>query len=194
MRKIIFVRHSIPKLEADVPPDKWKLTDEGRALCYPLAVQLERQNPDIIITSEESKAKETGEIVAGILGLPCQTAKDLHEQVREPGKIISKKEFIKRIEALFSNPSEEVLGLETAWEALDRFSEAVNEVMETHAGLIPVIVTHGTVMSLYYGKISGNEPFEFWKRLGIPALYTVTWPGRILESTIMKIDTPEKEL
>jgi broad specificity phosphatase PhoE len=44
-----------------------------------------------------------------------------------------------------------------------------------------IIVTHGTVMSLYYQVLSGEDAYSFWQRLGLPAFYTVSWPdGEVL--------------
>jgi len=44
---------------------------------------------------------------------------------------------------------------------------------------------------LYYSEITGGDPFRFREKLGLPAFYTVIWPDRIVESTMMKINQPE---
>jgi broad specificity phosphatase PhoE len=188
MRKLIFVRHSISRIEPEIPPQKWGLTDEGIKRCDNLARKLSVHNPEIIITSIELKAQQTGNIIAKYLGLPVEFGKNIHEHHREPGGIVSNQAFKKRISKMFSQPDELVFGLETAKGALDRFSNAVEMIMNTNPEMTPAIVTHGTVMSLYFSEITGDDPFRFWEKLGLPAFYTVLWPDRVLESTMMQIN------
>lgn len=188
MRKIIFVRHSISRIEPEISPQKWGLTDEGIKRCNLLARKLSGHDPDIIITSNELKAQQTGNIIARCMGLPIQFGKNIHEHLRESGGIVSDQVFTKRIAKMFSQPDELVFGLETARAALDRFSNSVEMIMNTYPEMTPAIVTHGTVMSLYYSEITGNDPFRFWEMLGLPAFYTVLWPDRVLESTMMQIN------
>ena len=83
MKKLILIRHSISKQDPNLSPHQWELTEEGRALCIPLAKQLQIHEPEIIITSIEPKAIQTGEIVAQELTIPCWTAEGLHEHERE---------------------------------------------------------------------------------------------------------------
>jgi len=187
MRKLILVRHSNSKLDPDIPPHEWGLTDHGAARCIPLAEILSKHKPGIIITSVEPKARQTGEIIAKTLGTPCLTAANLHEHEREVGGILSKDAFCALIADLFAIPDVLIFGLETARDALDRFSEAVGSVMADYPGRNVAIVTHGTVMSLYYGSISGDNSFNFWRQLGLPSFYTVSWPECVVLSTIMNI-------
>ena len=188
MRKLIIVRHSVSQLDAKIPPGKWKLTDEGRKLCHPLAQKIFPHNPDVIITSSERKAQETGVIIANLLNLPYKIGNNLHELVRESGKLLSKKIFEEHVSNLFSNPDQHIYGIETANEALIRFSSAVDDLMKSIPEKTPAIITHGMCMSLYYGEISGKNSYQFWKNLGIPSFYTVIWPAGVIESVMRQID------
>ena len=193
MRKLILVRHSTSKIEPEISPQKWGLTGEGKARCCLLARMLSVHKPDLIITSNELKAQQTGNIIAENLGLPVQTGKNIHEHRRDPGGIVSSEVFKKRIADMFSHPENLIFGIETARAALDRFSTAVDMIMHAYPGLNLALVTHGTVMSLYYSEITGDDPFRFWEVLGLPAFYTVLWPDRVVESTMMQIVQPEDE-
>ena len=44
--------------------NEWKLSDEGRRACVPLADEIASHSPALIITSDEPKAIETGRLVA----------------------------------------------------------------------------------------------------------------------------------
>ncbi len=187
MRRLILVRHSESRVDPAILPQHWVLTWEGRRRCFLLASRLAVLNPELIITSEEYKAHETGKVLADILDLECITAPDLHEHKREMVEIYGQQTWFKLIERFFTYPSELIFGLETANQARDRFSEAVHSVMEQHFGSALAVVSHGIVMSLYYQDLTGKDPFIFWRQLGLPGFYTVSWPDCEVISTVMDI-------
>jgi broad specificity phosphatase PhoE len=187
MRKLILVRHSISKLDNEIPPHQWGLTEEGEALCPPLAEKLSVHHPKLIVTSEEPKAHQTGELIAAALEIPCQVGQDLHEHRRQGGKITTRDEFISLVRELFAQPDRLVFGLETGAEALSRFSRALEKVMADNPQDCIAVVTHGTVMSLYYGLQTGEGPFTFWQGLGLPAFYVLQWPGGEVLEKVMEI-------
>lgn len=189
MKKLILIRHSISKQDPNLSPHQWELTEEGRALCIPLAKQLQIHEPEIIITSIEPKAIQTGEIVAQELTIPCWTAEGLHEHEREQGEMLSQEEWQKQIASLFANPDALIFGKETANQALTRFMGAVESILSTYPHKKIAIVSHGTVMSLFYNQITGRDPFEFWQEFGSPAFYVASWPYYIVTSLATQIET-----
>jgi broad specificity phosphatase PhoE len=191
MRQLILIRHSTSKIDPSLPPYRWGLTDHGAARCVPLAERLVEHNPGVIITSDEPKAVQTGEVIAQILELSMHTAPGIHEHRRERGAVTRQEDFVRKIRELFENPERGVFGLETAQQALIRFTNAVQSIMDGFLERNIGIVTHGTVMSLYYGSLTGKDPFEFWSRLGLPAFYTVLWPELEVSSLAMQIEFAE---
>lgn len=189
MRTLILVRHSLPQIDPDQPPRQWGLAAEGRARCDPLAKRLADHGPQVVVTSREPKAAQTGELVACQLGIPYLTADGLHEHRRQAGGWVSREAFQAKIAALFAQPERIVFGLETAREALERFNAALQAVMAARPEDVVAVVSHGTVMALYYGSISGQDPFAFWRRLGIPGFYTVSWPDLDVNSQTLEIAT-----
>jgi broad specificity phosphatase PhoE len=135
----------------------------------------------------EPKARETGEIVAQQLNLPCTIADNLQEHRREAGDWLNQDEFFARIAGLFANPERLVFGLETAQQALNRFRGGVEAVMAHYPAKNVAIVTHGTVMSLFNAEIALQDAYQFWRQLGLPAFYTVSWPDCVLLSQVMEI-------
>jgi broad specificity phosphatase PhoE len=80
---------------------------------------------------------------------------------------------------LFEHPDELVLGYETADEAHARFARAVADVLSSHPSGNLVIVTHGTVMTLFIaraGSAGHFDPIPFWKGLGLPAFAVLSLP------------------
>ena len=187
MRTLILVRHSESKIDPLLPPQDWSLTREGRQRCQLLASKLERIHPDRIVTSEEKKAIETGKSIAEILGISCTTASGLHEHLRQGGEILNQEDWLEMISQFFKEQNQVVFGLESANQAKERFSEAICSVMGKFPKRNIVVITHGTVMSLYYQFLTGSDPFDFWCRLGLPAFYTVSWPECKVLSVVMEI-------
>jgi broad specificity phosphatase PhoE len=189
MRTLILVRHSLSQLDPNKPPHQWGLTAEGRARCIPLARRLAEHRPQVVVTSREPKAVQTGELVAGQLGIPCLAADGLHEHCRLGDGWLDAGEFRARIETLFTRPDQLIFGLETAQQALARFGAALQAVMADRPEVVVAVVSHGTVMALYYGAITGQDSFAFWRRLGIPGFYTVSWPDLVVDSQILEVET-----
>ncbi len=65
MRKLILVKHSAVVVQPDVPAAQWRLSDVGRARCVSLARMLAEYAPTVIVASDEPKAVETADTVAG---------------------------------------------------------------------------------------------------------------------------------
>jgi broad specificity phosphatase PhoE len=152
VRQLVLIRHSQPEI---VP--------------YDLAA---------VVASREPKAVETGQIVARALGLPFETAADLHEHDRpNVGLLADEEQFQARVASVFEHPGELVFGRETADEAHVRFTTAIANVMAQHPRGNLAVVTHGTVMTLFVARAAGLDPVPFWKRFGLPAFVVLSLPG-----------------
>jgi broad specificity phosphatase PhoE len=174
MCKLILVRHSQPEIVPDLPASQWRLSQVGRQRCKRLAEKLAVYAPDVIVTSLEPKAVETGQIVARLLDRPFETAADLHEHDRRNvGFLVD----------LFEQPGRLVLGSETADAAHARFADAVASVIAKHPGCNVAVVAHGTVMTLLVARVAGLEAAPFWKRLGLPAFVVLSLP----EYTLLEV-------
>lgn len=188
-RKLILVRHSAPEIVSGMLASQWQLSDEGRRRCETLAQRLAAYNSVVIVSSREPKAVETGQIVACLLGLPFETADDLHEHEREMVKSIGRrKEFQARVASFFEHPGELVFGHETADQAHARFAAAVARVLELHPHGNPAIVAHGTVMTLFIARANRLDPVPFWKSLGLPAFAILSLPGFHLLEVVQNIE------
>ena len=102
---MILVKHSLSQVDPVIPSRQWLLSAEGVRRCLPLAGRLADYHPDIIISSDEPKAIETGRIVAEQLALPWQIGQDLHEQERESATFYpSVTDFEKAVKLFSSHP------------------------------------------------------------------------------------------
>ena len=184
MRRFVLVKHSMPEIEPDKPASDWKLSEVGRRHSELLASKLKEYSPDVIWSSREPKAIETAEIVADEFGVPVKIADGLEEHHRENVPFLSsKEEFEGAIERFFLCPDRLVLGRETANQARDRFAAAIDEVID--AGQADsIVVTHGTVVTLYLASVAGVRRMDFWRRLGLPSYVVLTMPDMSIRSIV----------
>jgi broad specificity phosphatase PhoE len=186
---LILIRHSQSQPEPERPASQWPLTEEGRRRCIALAPRLAAYPPDVIVTSRERKAGETGALVAAQLGLSVTETEGLHEHLRERVGWLSNQEFEQAVTAFFTRPDELVFGEETAGQAGARFDTAVRNVLASHPGKTVAIVSHGTVITLFVARHAGIAALPFWKRLGMPALVVLSLPDLQLREVIARIES-----
>jgi broad specificity phosphatase PhoE len=177
MQKLILVRHSLPAITGEWPASHWQLSEEGRRRCERLAELLAAHHPGTIITSTEAKAIETGRIVGERLGIAVETAPNLHEHERPSTGLDIVERFEDKVTRLLECPGELVFGAETGDEARERFSAAVGDVMRQHPDANVVIVSHGTVITLFVARVAGIDPVPFWKGLSLPAFVVLSYPA-----------------
>ena len=185
-RFLIFVRHSAVQIEPNRSSHEWSLSEEGRARCRQLSQQLKPYNPSIYITSEESKAIATGQILATEMEIFHKSAPGLQEHDRQEVPYFSDEaSFRAAVDNLFANPEKLVFGNETADQALSRFSSAVHRELENEPYGNVAFVTHGTVLTLFVCSSNPQlKPIEFWKSLALPCAVILDYPGLFFQETI----------
>ncbi len=193
MRRLVLVKHSMPEMEGDKPASAWKLGEVGRRRAELLAAGLREYSPTVIWSSREPKAIETAEIVAKGFGVPVEITDGLEEHHRDNVPFLSsKEEFEEVVERFFRCPDELVLGRETANQARYRFVAAIDEVIDAGQS-DSIVVTHGTVITLYVASVAGVQTMEFWRRLGLPSYVVLTLPDMRIESIVEDITVVEAE-
>ena len=141
-----------------------------------MAARLRGYRANLIWCSREPKAVETAEIVGSALGVPIRVEAGLEEHHRRNVPFFpTTQEFEQAVEAFFSQPSRLVLGTETASQACDRFTAAIEAVLEMDSR-DAIVITHGTVMSLYLARVADAEPMSFWRELQTPCFVEVEIP------------------
>lgn len=177
-RTVLLVRHATPEIVPEQPARTWSLSAEGRRRCAPLAERLASYGPTVIVTSEEPKASETAHQIAQRLAVPVVSAPNLHEHERENTPWYpSKAAFDAVVAGFFARPHELVFGEETADRARERFTSAVYAVLRQHQDDTIVIVTHGTVLSLFVAWHTDAEPLPVWREMGLPAFVALAVPN-----------------
>jgi broad specificity phosphatase PhoE len=186
MVHLILIRHSQTQQQKDVNSHQWQLTDTGREHCQILAEQLRPYAISRIFTSEEPKAYLTGQLVADVLNVPCESSPDLHETKRETvGYFEHIADFEVAVEAAMLEPDKLLFGEETFTDARKRLSNQVDTLLQQYPDETLAIVSHGTVLAIYLAHLSGNGAIGIWRSLDMPAYAVINLP----EKTISKIVT-----
>ncbi|MEJ2747587.1 MAG: histidine phosphatase family protein [Anaerolineae bacterium] len=177
-RKFLFIRHAAVAVNPAVPAREWSLSSDGRSRAGLLASQLIPHNPTRIITSDEPKAQETGQIIARELEIPWQTARNLQEHDRQRAPFFTSQEaFETAVARFFHNPGELVLGNETANQTFTRFDTAVHHLLTAYPDDTLAIVTHGTVLTLFLAHYNNFDPIPFWQQIKQPDYFVVSQPS-----------------
>jgi len=176
-RHLVLVKHSLPAIDRARPASAWTLSPEGRRRATALADHLAAFAPATIHASPEPKALETATLAAARLGLEVETVAGLEEHARDGEPITTPDDFRRRAKRLFEEPDQVVFGAESATAARLRFTRALMGVVAGRAEGDLVIVSHGTVITLFVAAVAGVEPYAFWNRLGLPSLVVLSLPG-----------------
>jgi broad specificity phosphatase PhoE len=173
---LILVKHALPEIIPTLPARQWHLSEVGRAQCVLLADQLATYAPAVLVSSVEPKALETAQLVAYSMHTNVQVVDGLHEHDRSHTPWLGPEEFANAVAAFFQRPAELVMGCETAHQAFERFARTMAEVLSQHAEQNVVVVTHGTVLTLFVAHATGIEPLALWQRLGLPSFVVLKLP------------------
>lgn len=184
MPYLLLLRHSLPEIDPTISADQWHLSEEGQIRAHSITHQVATYLTEHIFSSPEPKALETGRILADQLGLSLESVASLHEHCRRNVSFKHQSQFESDISLFYNEPSCLVFGEETADQAYLRFSRAVTNLVKEFSHQTALIVSHGTVISLYLARTCNLEPFNFWKHLGLPSLVVLKLPHLKLESVI----------
>ena len=167
--KLVLIKHSVPKVDPSRSAAAWQLSLEGIERCHRLSTHLAESHPAILVSSHEPKAGATADHLAERLVLPVMSVDGLEEQHRMTVPFLTHNAFQEAIRALFAHPSALVFGEETADAACARFSTVIYQLLDEHRGRSLLVVTHGTVISLFLSRHTGLDPYSLWEQLGLPS-------------------------
>lgn len=186
--KLILIKHAAPEVNPQAPPESWRLSAEGRTKAAALAQRLTALVPSVVVTSEEVKAAETGDVLAAALSAPAERVAGLAEHDRSNVPQMATREFISSMELVFRRPRQLVLGRETAAGALGRFRNALDDVIEAHGDKDTIaVVSHGTVIALFLAEITGKPAFDYWRRMKLPSYAVLERPSMAIVELVESV-------
>ncbi len=110
-----------------------------------------------ILSSEETKAIETADILAGAAGIRVEVIAGAHENDRSATGFLPPPEFETAADWFFAHPHESFKGWERAIDAQARIVSAVDKVLADHDPAVPIaFVGHGGVGTLLKCHLQGR--------------------------------------
>jgi 2,3-bisphosphoglycerate-dependent phosphoglycerate mutase len=166
---LILIRHSQTDARPDIAKHEWGLTVEGQRRAESLPPLLAEYQPFVLASSPEVKARQTAEPIARRYNVDVCEVADLREHDRYSVEWMSSEEaFRASVIDFFEHLDELVLGEETGRQALNRFTNAVDTLIDQYSGSNIVAVTHGSVITLLAAKFAGVDAVSFWQSLTQP--------------------------
>lgn len=148
-RDFYFITHPDVVVDPARPVPDWPLSDRGRERMERALASEWARSLGAIWCSEEQKAIDAAEILAGVLRLSFRRLVELGENDRSATGYLPKTEFEAVADQFFARPTESVRGWERAVDAQARIVRAVEQVVAATPGSAPVgIVSHGGVGAL----------------------------------------------
>lgn len=143
--RFIFITHPEVVIDAAIPVPEWPLSPLGRRRMEGLAQTLAGAGARAVWSSEERKARDGAEILAGRLALPHHVRAGLGENDRSATGFIAEPEFSAVAARFFASPDDSILGWETARDAQRRIVAAIHALAAEAEDGLHLVVSHGGV-------------------------------------------------
>jgi broad specificity phosphatase PhoE len=153
----VYVTHPQVMIDPEIPVPKWGLSALGRQRTEIAAIQPWARSLGRIVSSDETKAIATAEILARPCGIKVEIGDDMGENDRSATGFLVPTEFEKAANWFFAHPHESFCGWERAIDAQARIVAAVDKVLADHDPNLPIaFVGHGGVGTLLKCHLAGT--------------------------------------
>ena len=184
MTKIIFLRHADTQKDPTISAALWGLSEKGQLQAEEVSKNIVMAEVDIIYTSEERKTSLTAEPIAKKLSKETYPL-SFFDEVKRGDKFLTKEEFeVEKIKQL-ADLSFHAFGGESGLDALARFKKGVSEVVKQNEGETILIVTHGTILNIYFADLLNvnDKLSERWAKTAFCA-YGIVENGVVIKDII----------
>lgn len=182
--RIIFLRHADTQKDPNIHASQWGLSETGVTQAEAVKDIPEMASVEIVYVSEEPKTLLTVAPLAKQLGLDPVPMASFNEVARGE-KFLSKEEFELEKNKQLEDLDYPAFNGETGRNALARFASGVDEVASQNKGKTVLIVTHGTVLNLYFADILNayGALSDRWARTAFCA-YGILEDGRVVKDIV----------
>lgn len=145
----IYLSHPEVVIDPSISVPCWALSERGCDRAAVFARKLQYRGLSWIVSSTETKARETASIIGDILAIAPEHHEDMGENDRSATGFVPPERFEALANMFFAFPEKSVLGWETAREAQARIVGAVERVIGEHDREARILfVGHGAVGTL----------------------------------------------
>jgi len=161
---LYFLRHAMPFVDENKRVSEWQLSEAGLKETRALVESRIFDEIDVIITSSQDKTYQTALPIAQRLKKTIIQMPELDELKRNNNRFLEEPTFSELNKRLFAEPDHAEDGWESANSALKRFAGAIESITRQYTGKKVLIVSHGTMMSLYFAYLKKDDAYARWKR------------------------------
>jgi broad specificity phosphatase PhoE len=152
----LYITHPQVRIDPSTPVPKWGLSEVGRARAEAVAGRDWVRSLRRIVSSDETKAIETAEILARAAGVRVEIGENMHENDRSTTGFLAPPDFEAAADEFFARPDDSFRGWERARDAQVRIVAAVQAVLAGHDPSVPIaFVGHGGVGTLLRCHLAG---------------------------------------
>jgi broad specificity phosphatase PhoE len=171
MTKLYVVRHAEIRLDVDVPPDKWELTDSASSAVVNMLNGISVDSIDRIYYSPLLKASQTADIISNIYGI-VKVERDCLREVERHFSYVDHGTFTRYVEKYLSGHDDG--NFEKYYDVTERIVSCVMDILRESAGKSVMVVSHGVVITVLYSHLIGTtlDP-NGWKTLKMPDLSVI---------------------
>jgi broad specificity phosphatase PhoE len=185
-----YVTHPEVEVDPAVPVTRWGLSSTGRTRVKAMLRQPWVRDVGRVVSSEETKAVETAELLADHLGLDVEVRPGTGENDRSATGFLPPDEFEATADRFFARPEESVRGWERAVDAQDRIASALQDLLEAWTCDSTVVVGHGGVGTLWWCRLAGEPISRHHDQPGQGHVFTVDVGRRTVLDRWHPIDGP----
>lgn len=153
----LYITHPQVKIDPAIAVPRWGLSDIGRARTLTTAGRGWVTSLRRIVSSEETKAIETANVLGKAAGVTPEIVANMHENDRTATGFLPPDVFEAAADQFFAAPLESHRGWERAADAQARIVSAVGTVLDHHDPRLPIaFVGHGAVGTLLKCALSAR--------------------------------------
>ena len=151
-----YVTHPEVAVDPAIPVERWSLSSAGLARARAMLDQPWVGELDRIVSSDETKAVQTAELLAEATGLRVEVRAGIGENNRTATGFLPPEEFETTADRFFAEPEESVRGWERAVDAQARIVDGLADLLDPTDTRSTVVVGHGGVGTLWYCRLTGQ--------------------------------------
>jgi len=149
------------------------LSEAGHVAAHVLAERLLAHPIDRVVSSSYTRARQTLAPFAARRGLELELDERLVERRLSPAPVPHWREVVERS---FVDPDYRVPGGESGRETLERGWKALEAILDSGRAL-PVVASHGQLISLVLQRIDPRFGFAGWQALANPDVFLIERVG-----------------
>ena len=158
MNRILrYITHPQVQIDPRVPVPQWGLSEVGRERAIRFAALPLLSATTTIVSSAETKAVETAEIISTTLGVSVSIREKTHENDRTATGFLEPQEFERVANQFFASPLESARGWEKAVDVQSRITSEAKHIIGKHLHGDLLMVGHGAVGTLLYCHLADVE-------------------------------------